>query len=38
MPCADGIEVASILHVCGGDPIEETQIADKVEYSPRVWR
>ena len=27
-----------ILHVCGGDPDLPLSNADKVEYSPRMWR
>ena len=31
-------DTISILHVCGGDPIPTTNAANKVLYSPRMWR
>ena len=31
-------QVASILHVCGGDPQHICKCSDKAWYSPRMWR
>ena len=31
-------DFSSILHVCGGDPVQGVREVNIVEYSPRMWR